>query len=213
MPYPSTAAGGGNPSSRRLRILVVDDDHDGRVALGILLRQAGMEVALAESVPEARRSLERMAPDAVLSDLVMPEEDGFALRGALRAKETEIGRHIPMLVISALSDPEIQRRAADEGFDAYFVKPCDFQELFEEARPPHDCELHRQGQFDLRASASPPRVARPSSRWRPAVGREVVYSVFRLMPRTVAAFSCSPRSFERRENGAPLASSSVSAEA
>jgi two-component system chemotaxis response regulator CheY len=108
----------------------VDDDHDGRVALGILLRQAGMEVALAESVPEARRSLERMAPDAVLSDLVMPEEDGFALRGALRAKESEIGRHIPMLVISALSDPEIQRRAADEGFDAYFVKPCDFQEVF-----------------------------------------------------------------------------------
>ncbi len=130
MPYPSTAAGGGNPSSRRLRILVVDDDHDGRVALGILLRQAGMEVALAESVPEARRSLERMAPDAVLSDLVMPEEDGFALRGALRVKESEIGRHIPTFVISALSDPDIQRRAADEGFDAYFVKPCDFQEVF-----------------------------------------------------------------------------------
>jgi CheY-like chemotaxis protein len=70
-----------------------------------------------------------MAPDAVLSDLVMPEEDGFALRGVLRAKESEIGRHIPTLVISALSDPEIERRAADEGFDAYFVKPCDFQEV------------------------------------------------------------------------------------
>jgi CheY-like chemotaxis protein len=115
------------PRAGRLRILVFDDDRDGRLALGILLRQAGMEVA---SVPEARRSLERMAPDAVLSDLVMPEEDGFALLGALRAKEGEIGRHIPTFAISALTDPEIQRRAAEEGFDAYFVKPCDLQEVF-----------------------------------------------------------------------------------
>jgi CheY-like chemotaxis protein len=130
MACPSKSAGAGSPSSRQLRVLVVDDDRDGRLALGILLRQAGMDVALAASVPEARRSLERMAPDAVLSDLVMPEEDGFALRGALRAKESEIGHHIPTFAISALSDPEIQRRAAEEGFDAYFVKPCDFQEVF-----------------------------------------------------------------------------------
>jgi CheY-like chemotaxis protein len=125
-----TSAGERISSSRRLRILIVDDDRDGRLALGILLQQAGMEVALAGSVPEARRSLERTAPDAVLSDLVMPEEDGFALLGALRKKESEIGYHIPTFAISALSDPEVQRRAAEEGFDAYFVKPCDFQEMF-----------------------------------------------------------------------------------
>src|ERR1043166_9709558 len=91
-----------------LRVLVVDDDREGRIALGMLLAQAGMEVALAASVPEARRAMDRRAPDAVLSDLMMPDEDGFALRKALRAKESEVGHHIPTLAISALSDPEIQ---------------------------------------------------------------------------------------------------------
>jgi len=113
-----------------LRILVVDDDPDGRIALGMLLAQAGVDVALAASVREARRSIERREPDAVLSDLMMPDEDGFALIETLRARESEKGRHIPALAISALSDPEIQRRAAEEGFDAYFVKPCDFHEVF-----------------------------------------------------------------------------------
>ena len=54
----------------------------------------------------------------------------LALLETLRAKESEVGHHIPTVAISALSDPEIQRRAAEEGFDAYFVKPCDFQEVF-----------------------------------------------------------------------------------
>jgi CheY-like chemotaxis protein len=130
MVWQSTSPGTGQSSGRRLRILVVDDDSEGRLALGMLLRQAGMEVALAGSVPEARRSIERVQPDAVLSDLVMPDEDGFALLGTLRAKENEGGRHIPTFAISALSDPEIQRRATEEGFDAYFVKPCDFHEVF-----------------------------------------------------------------------------------
>ena len=115
---------------RGLKVLVVDDDPDGRLALGMLLSQAGMDVALAASVREARRAIERGEPDAVLSDLMMPDEDGFALIEMLRAKEKKAGHHIPALAISALSDPEIQRRAVEEGFDAYFVKPCDFQEVF-----------------------------------------------------------------------------------
>jgi len=110
--------------------LVVDDDADGRIAMGMLLSQAGMDVSLAASVREARRAIERREPDAVLSDLMMPDEDGFALLETLREKESEGGHHIPTLAISALSDPDIQRRAVEEGFDAYFVKPCDFQEVF-----------------------------------------------------------------------------------
>ena len=122
-----------NPQSRAsesLRVLVVDDDRDGLAALGTLFAQFGMDVAMAASVSEARRVIERRPPDAVVSDLVMPGEDGFALLEALRKKEDECGRHIPTVAISALSDPEIRRRAAKEGFDAYFVKPCDFLAIF-----------------------------------------------------------------------------------
>src|SRR6266436_3458921 len=85
--------------ARGLRILVVDDDPDGRIALGMLLAQAGVDVALAASVREARRSIERREPDAVVSDLMMPDEDGFALIETLRARESERGRHIPALAI------------------------------------------------------------------------------------------------------------------
>ena len=122
-----------NPQSyapESLRVLVVDDDRDGLAALGTLFAQFGVDVSLAASVSEARRAIEKTPPDAVVSDLVMPGEDGFALLATLRDKEQEVGHHIPTVAISALSDPDIRRRAAAEGFDAYFVKPCDFLAIF-----------------------------------------------------------------------------------
>src|SRR5258705_13837106 len=80
---------------RGLRILVVDDDPDGRIALGMLLAQAGVDVALAASVREARRSIERRGPDALGSALMMPGGDGFAPVETLRARGNQMRREIP----------------------------------------------------------------------------------------------------------------------
>ena len=113
-----------------LRILVVDDDTDGREAMGALLAQAGIQVALAASVAEARRALRAFHPDIVVSDLAMPGEDGFDLLEELHALEAHAGRHIAAVAMTAVSDPDVRRHAVDAGFDAYFVKPCDALTIF-----------------------------------------------------------------------------------
>jgi two-component system OmpR family response regulator len=113
-----------------VRILVVDDDADGREAMGALLSQAGLRVELAGSVSEARGVLRHFQPDIVVSDLAMPGEDGFDLLHELQSLEAQVGRHIGAVAMTALSDPDVRRLAVDAGFDAYFVKPCDALTIF-----------------------------------------------------------------------------------
>lgn len=110
-------------------VLIVDDDTEGLHALGALFRQAGLKVALAGSADEAARSVERIHPDVLISDLAMPGEDGFELLRRVRALERSLGMHVVAVAVSAFSDPEIRGRAAAEGFEAYFVKPVDASKL------------------------------------------------------------------------------------
>ena len=109
----------------RSRVLIVDDDADGLQALGVLFRRAGLSVSLAGSAREAARSVEQFRPNVLISDLAMPEEDGFALLRRVRKLERGLGRRSLAVAISAFSDPEMRGRAAAEGFEAYFVKPID----------------------------------------------------------------------------------------
>jgi two-component system CheB/CheR fusion protein len=110
---------------RSVRILIVDDDPETRAGLAVLCVQAGMEAEVAGSVSEARRAIDLCLPDAVISDLVMPDEDGFALLPTLCAKEDQLGHHIASVLMTGQSDPEIKRRALAAGFDAFLTKPYD----------------------------------------------------------------------------------------
>lgn len=110
-----------------MRILIVDDDADTRVGLAVLCVQAGMRAVVAASVSEARRAIEECPLDAVISDLVMPDEDGFALLPTLAAKEDEDGHHIASVLVSGQSDPDIRRQALAAGFDAFLTKPYDLK--------------------------------------------------------------------------------------
>jgi CheY-like chemotaxis protein len=107
----------------RKRVLVVDDDRDSREALGVLLGQAGMNVALAGSVREALRIVPDFSPSVVLSDIAMPDEDGFALIQALRQRERNTGKRLTAIAVTALAEPDFRRRALSAGFDACFLKP------------------------------------------------------------------------------------------
>jgi CheY-like chemotaxis protein len=108
-----------------VRVLIVDDDADTRAGLAVLCSQAGMQTDQAGSVSEAREAIEQSVPDAVISDLVMPDEDGFALLPTLSASEDESGHHIASVLVTGQSDPEIRRRALAAGFDAFLTKPYD----------------------------------------------------------------------------------------
>jgi CheY-like chemotaxis protein len=110
-------------NSRRPCVLVVDDDPDSREALGALLAQAGLKVALAESVREAIRALDTCSPNALVSDLMMPVEDGFSLIHAIRERESGSRGRLPAIAVTAIADPSIRRHAVAAGFDACFLKP------------------------------------------------------------------------------------------
>jgi DNA-binding response OmpR family regulator len=86
----------------RARVLVADDDPDARAALSDVLQQAGYEVDLAEN---GRVALERMtagraAPHLLIVDLLMPEQDGWAVLRELRSRRDRVD--VPVIVLSAL---------------------------------------------------------------------------------------------------------------
>ena len=108
--------------------MVVDDDADTRGLLAVALRSHGAEVQAAASAPEAIDAALEMPADALISDISMPGEDGYALIRKLRAGEGASGR-IPAVALTALVRTEDQERALAAGFQRYLAKPVDPAEL------------------------------------------------------------------------------------
>jgi CheY-like chemotaxis protein len=110
-----------------LRLLLVEDDPDSREVLALLLEDLGAEVASAPSVRVAREWLETRTPDAILSDLSMPGEDGYALIRHVRS--TEATRRVPAIAITAYPGNYHRRQALDAGFQEYVTKPVELTGL------------------------------------------------------------------------------------
>jgi CheY-like chemotaxis protein len=111
-----------------LRVLVVDDERDARDAIATVLELCGAEVTAVSSVADAMASLAQSKPDAIVSDIAMPAEDGFALIRQLRG---DAGSGVPALALTAYASAADQRRILAAGFDAYLTKPIDANELVE----------------------------------------------------------------------------------
>ena len=86
-----------------LKILVVDDDVDTRELIEWVLKRVGAEVTSVGSSREALEVLEREKPHVLVSDLAMPEEDGYALLKKIRALPPERGGRIPAIALTAHS--------------------------------------------------------------------------------------------------------------
>jgi signal transduction histidine kinase len=112
-----------------MRLLVVEDEEDAREALMLLLGRAGARVRTASTVPDARLILEDWIPDAVVTDIGLPGEDGYALLPTIRALESRAGRALPTIALTAYARPQDRARAAASGFTRYIVKPVDAAEL------------------------------------------------------------------------------------
>lgn len=112
-------------ASDRLRILIVEDETIVGMGLQNLLTAMGHEViAQAASAAEALEQFRDRQPDVVLVDVRLDGGDGIELAGqCLRI------RRVPMIVISAYSDAELVRRAAEAGVFGYLVKPVEQGQL------------------------------------------------------------------------------------
>jgi signal transduction histidine kinase len=113
------------PRLDTLRLLVVDDDEETRRLVGALLEEAGARVDLAATAAEGRQRLQDERYSAIISDLVMPQEDGYAFVRALRAAKATI----PALALSALVRQEDAAAAYDAGFQGFLTKPVNRDEL------------------------------------------------------------------------------------
>jgi two-component system chemotaxis response regulator CheY len=102
-------------------ILVVDDDPICRTLSRLVLTQSGFTIHTASDGMEALELLESLRPDLILSDIQMPNMDGFEL--ARRTRQIARFRGIPMVAMSALTDPQTEQRAFAAGYSAFLPKP------------------------------------------------------------------------------------------
>lgn len=110
-----------------LAVLAIDDSRTMRNLLSAALGRVGYEVDLAE---DGRDGLERFAnsdPDVVITDINMPNLDGFGFIEA--ARELARDRLVPILVLTTESAPELRARARKAGATGWIVKPFDDEKL------------------------------------------------------------------------------------
>jgi PAS domain S-box-containing protein len=119
----------GLPSLQGLKVLVVDDEADTRELIAEVLKEVGSEVITARSVEEALIALEKHKPDILISDLGMPNEDGYSLISKVRALAAEQGGHIPAAALTAYARAEDRMRVLRAGFQFHLPKPVDSAEL------------------------------------------------------------------------------------
>lgn len=110
-----------------LRILVVDDERDALGWMTVLLEQSGAIVHSALSAEKAFAAIEQFKPNILLSDIGMPEEDGYMLLKRVRASEN--GSQIPAIALTAYARIEDRERAIAAGFQDHLAKPIELEQL------------------------------------------------------------------------------------
>jgi chemotaxis protein histidine kinase CheA/CheY-like chemotaxis protein len=119
---PGTTEEARRDARKRRRVLVVDDSPVVRDLVSEILLGQGFEVVSAPDGIEALALLERGAPDLVVTDVEMPNLDGFGLLARIRERSLKL----PVIMLTTRGSPEDRRRAATLGADAYLIK-SDFQ--------------------------------------------------------------------------------------
>ncbi|GAB1543442.1 hypothetical protein NUACC21_61160 [Scytonema sp. NUACC21] len=108
-----------------VRVLVVDDEADMRELLARLLEDLGANVTVTKSATEALAVLRQQVPDILLSDIGMPNTDGYMLMRQVRIVLSEQGRQIPAIALTAYAGEYDQQRAQAAGFQMHISKPVE----------------------------------------------------------------------------------------
>jgi signal transduction histidine kinase/CheY-like chemotaxis protein len=123
---PSTVA----PTSRvprldGLRIMVVDDSADGRDLTSLVLTQAGGSVKAVASAREALVMFQLERPDALVTEIALPGEDGYELLRQIRQYEADHGGLLPAVALTSYARADARARLLAAGFQAHLPKPVD----------------------------------------------------------------------------------------
>jgi PAS domain S-box-containing protein len=130
-PAPGPAPSPKSPVSELagLKVLVVDDQPDARELIKRVLEDCGAEVFVAGSAAAALAALPGWRPDVLVSDIGMPDTDGYELLRRIRALGVERGGKIPAIALTAFARSEDRTRALRAGFVVHVAKPVDPAEL------------------------------------------------------------------------------------
>lgn len=112
-----------------LRILVVDDESDTRELLRQGLEYCGAKVRVAASAAEALQALTGSYPDILISDIGMPQVDGYELIRQIRQRPKEHGGKVPAIALTAYTRTEDRLQAMRAGYDMHVPKPVELAEL------------------------------------------------------------------------------------
>jgi signal transduction histidine kinase/CheY-like chemotaxis protein len=113
----------------KIRVLIVDDEPTANEAVQVLLESCGAEVRVASSAAQALQVFDIWRPDVLLSDIAMPEEDGYLLIKKIRTRSPENGGNIPAAALTAYAKIEDRVSILAAGFQMYLAKPADPSEL------------------------------------------------------------------------------------
>jgi two-component system cell cycle response regulator len=109
------------------RIMIVDDNEDFTNLYKASLGAAGFDTTIVNQSPVAIEMAYLVKPDVFLIDLMMPEIDGFQLCKMIRSDP--VLNHIPIIIVTALTDAESKKAAMDTGANDYLTKPFHIDEL------------------------------------------------------------------------------------
>jgi len=112
-----------------IRVLIVEDDVETRDILAAILDRAGFSYRVATRASEALSVLDDWQPDVIVSDIGMPDMDGYAFARQLRARPAAQGGHIPALALSAFARAEDRELALRSGYQAHIAKPVEPADL------------------------------------------------------------------------------------
>ncbi|MHC5934967.1 PAS domain S-box protein [Nostoc sp.] len=113
------------PDLNGVKVLLVDDERDTRELIAFILEQSGAVVIQAESAVEALRVMPEFQPNLLLSDIGMPEVDGYMLMRQIRAMLPELGGEIPAIAITAYAGEADYQQAIAAGFRQHITKPVE----------------------------------------------------------------------------------------
>lgn len=117
------------PSLQGLKLLIVDDEADARELLQTMLAPCGAEIITAATTSEALAQLEKQKPDLLVSDIGLPEEDGYTLIRKIRVLPENRGGKIPAIALTAYARSEDRVRALSLGYQLHVPKPVELEEL------------------------------------------------------------------------------------
>jgi PAS domain S-box-containing protein len=126
---PAAIAAGETVNLAGRQVLVVDDDADSLHLIKMLLQDCAMEVLTAPSTEEGLRLASQHHPDVLISDIGMPEQDGYMLIRALRQRSAAAGGTIPAIALTAYAGVHNRDRVLQAGFQRHLAKPVDLGQL------------------------------------------------------------------------------------